>query len=289
MQIPPNILKVCILIIILISGFFVLQFFMLIHPFKIKTKVTPESLNLKYENVSFKTDDNILLKGWFIPSGSSNATIIICHGYPADKNNLLMTSEFILSHYNIFLFDFRYFGESDGWYTTGGYKEQKDIEAAVKYLRSRKDAGKIGALGFSLGASTILMSHPKEIEAIIADSPYANMELLLEQVYWIFPSFTKKPFIWMTRALGKLIMGVDIKDISPVDEMKKIKAPVLLIHGSKDRQIPAMHSRYIYDSSNKSNTDLWIIEGARHGWNYALNPDEYKDRVIEFFDKHLKE
>ncbi|MEA3514204.1 MAG: hypothetical protein U9R34_01905 [Nanoarchaeota archaeon] len=32
-----------------------------------------------------------------------------------------------------------------------------------------------------------------------------------------------------------------------------------------------------------------LIEGARHGWNYALNPAEYKGRVMKFFDKHLKE
>jgi len=289
MQIPLNALRAIIIITLFIIGFSILQFFMLIHPFKIKTRVTPEKLNLKYENVSFKTDDGIALKGWFIPSSYSNSTIIICHGYPADKNNLLVTSAFLLSHYNIFLFDFRYFGESQGWYTTGGYKEQKDIEAAVKYLKSRKDVDKIGAMGFSLGASAILLSHPKEIEAVAADSAYASMEFLLERVYWIFPFFTKKPFIWITRTLGRIVMGIDIKRISPVDEIRKINVPVLLIHGSADRQIPAQHSRDLYENSNKNNTELWIIDGARHGWNYAVNPAEYKKRIREFFDKHLLE
>ncbi len=287
MQLSPHAIRAIIIIILFIIGFSILQFFMLIHPFKFKTRIKPDDLNLPYENVSFNTDDGIALKGWFIPSSYSNSTIIVCHGYPADKNNLLATSAFLLSHYNIFLFDFRYFGESKGWYTTGGYKEQKDIEAAVKYLKSRKEVDKIGAMGFSLGASTILLSHPKEIEAVVADSAYSSMELLLERVYWIFPSFTKKPFIWITRLLGRIIMGIDIEKIAPADEIMKIKAPVLLIHGSKDRQIPAAHSRLIYGNSNKNNTELWIIEGAGHGWNYAVNPAEYKRRVMEFFDKHL--
>lgn len=287
MYISPYISRMIIIVILILIVFTIFQFFMLVHPFKIKTMVHPRDQGIEYEDVSFKTEDGLMLKGWFMPSNRSNTTIIVCHGYPADKNNLLGFSQFLLKNYNVFLFDFRYFGESEGWYTTGGYKEQKDIEAAVSYLKSREDVSRIGAMGFSLGASTILLSHSPEIDAIVADSPYASMDLMMQRVYFIFPSFTKRPFIWITRLLGRIVMGIDINDISPLDEMKNINAPVLLIHGSKDRQISPKNSQYLYDNSHKNNTELWIIEGARHGWGYAMNQEEYEKRVIGFFDRHL--
>ena len=53
------------------------------------------------------------------------------------------------------LFDFRYFGESEGAYTTAGLLETRDVQAAVEYVKSRSDVNpeRIGAMGFSMSAS----------------------------------------------------------------------------------------------------------------------------------------
>jgi len=245
---------------------------------------TPESFNLKYEDITFETSDGLKLKGWFIP-GKSNKTIIVMHGYPTNKADVLPFSMFLLKKFNVFLFDFRSFGESQGKYTTAGYNEVKDLDAAVKYLDSRKDTKNIGALGFSLGGAVAIMSKNDNIKAIVVDSTYSNLNNMIESMYRNF-YFFKHPFVYLTRVYSKIFFGIDLKDVSPANSIKTINKPVFIIHAEKDSQIP-VNEAYILHNANK-NSKLWIVENADHGYTYALNKKEYEKRVFEFFDKNLK-
>ena len=277
------------IIIGIIIIFSVLTFIISVHPPKLDEKRTPADLGLDYEEVSFKTSDGLTLRGWFIPSNYSKATIIVGHGYPFSKSNILGLGKFLNKHYNLLLFDFRYFGESQGRYTTAGWKEQKDVLAAINYLKSRKDINKskIGAIGFSLSASTFIMTKTSDIKAIVADSPYASLDNMIERSYFIFPGPLKLPFVWITKLLAKITFGLNTKDISPEKDIKDIGIPVLLIHGDRDSQIPVENSKVLYEASDKNLTELWLVEGADHGYSYASNPDKYEKRVLEFFDEHL--
>ncbi|MDP3766117.1 MAG: hypothetical protein Q8R04_06410, partial [Nanoarchaeota archaeon] len=141
---PATALKYAILILQFIVGFIVLFSFLVflisIKPGKWPVYFTPESLNLKYENVTFEASDGLKLKGWLIQGNKGNDTIIVMHGYPTNKADVLPFSMFLLEKFNVFLFDFRGFGESGGKYTTAGYKEIKDFDAAVAYLKGRGDS-----------------------------------------------------------------------------------------------------------------------------------------------------
>ena len=271
-------------IIVILILFLFLTLYMSIKPGKWPIHFTPESFNLKYENVTFKTSDGLKLKGWFIPSNKSNDTIIVMHGYPTNKADVLPFSMFLLKKFNVFLFDFRSFGESEGSYTTAGYKEVNDLDAAVSYLKSRKDTDNIGALGFSLGASVAIMNKNSNIKAVVADSAYSNLNNMIEVMYKNF-YFLKYPFIYLTRFSGKIFLKVDPKDVSPANAIKNINKPVLIIHGKKDSQIP-VNEAYILHNANKK-TELWITD-VGHGESYALNKEEYEKRVLEFFEKNLK-
>ncbi|MEO8402510.1 MAG: hypothetical protein ABI597_12085 [Gammaproteobacteria bacterium] len=70
-------------------------FYLDVRPFKYTSTVKPSDLGVAYENISFRTQDNILIDGWFIPNSSQNAkTIILLHGYPADKGPIMGTIMF---------------------------------------------------------------------------------------------------------------------------------------------------------------------------------------------------
>ena len=283
--IPKNIILILLLIVGFIILFSLLTFLMSIKPGKWPIEFTPEDFNLKYEDVTFETSDGLKLKGWFLPGNKSSNTIIVMHGYPTNKADVLPFSMFLLKEFNVLLFDFRSFGESEGSYTTAGYKEVKDLDAAVEYLKSRKDAKNIGALGFSLGGSVAIMNKNNDIKAIVADSAYSNLNNMIEAMYRNF-SFLKYPFVQLTRLYSKIFFGVDPKDVSAENAIKNINKPVLIIHGKKDSQIP-VNEAYILHNSNKK-AELWIVENADHGETYALNKEEYEKRVLEFFGKHLR-
>ena len=283
--ISKNIIIIFLIIIAFVILFSFLTFLMSIKPGKWPIEFTPESFKLKYESVSFESSDGLKLKGWFLPSDKSNNTIIVMHGYPTNKANVLPFSMFLLKKFNVFLFDFRSFGESQGSYTTAGYKEVNDLDAAVKYLESRKDVKNIGALGFSLGGSVAIMNKNNDVKALVADSAYSNLNNMIEAMYKPF-LFLKYPFVQLTRVYSKIFLNVDPKHVSPKNAIKNIDKPVLIIHGKKDSQIP-VNEAHILHNANK-NTKLWIVENADHGETYALNKEEYEKRVLEFFDNNLK-
>ena len=55
--------------------------------------LTPEDLNMPYEEVQFFTEDGVSLTGWFIPQSSggrpSRRVVVCCHPYNSNKSNLL--------------------------------------------------------------------------------------------------------------------------------------------------------------------------------------------------------
>ncbi len=278
-----------ITIILIILGFIVfislIGFLLYIRPPRMHTDVMPSDFNLKYENISFKTKDRLTLRGWFIPSEHSNATIIVGHGFPFDKNNVLPVTKFLNKHYNLLYYDFRYFGESEGAYTTISYKEQQDLLEAIDYLKKKKNVNSIGLYGFSMSAATFLLIDSKDIKAIVADSSYSSLYDVTKVAYRIFPGFLKYPFVWTTLFFAKLFLGINALEVSPKENVKSLNMPILLIHGTEDEEIPVEHSKILH--KNAPNSELWLIEGAGHGMSYSKNPKEYEKRVMDFFDEHL--
>lgn len=257
-------------------------FYISIHPPRMETPVTPDDLGLKYENVSFTTSDSIAIAGWFVPSKtSSDRALIVCHGYPCDKNNVIESVSFLADDYNLLLIDFRFFGESGGRFTSLGHHEQKDIRAAVKWLKD-KGFSKIGAWGFSLGASTLLLTESPDIKAIIADSGFADIHALISMLYGYIPSSLRKPFVWLTELHTALFLRIHVSDLAPVQKIPSYKTPIFLIHGDRDSQIPVSHAYRLYEASNQESTRLWIVPGADHGQAQALYPVQYQKRVKEF-------
>ncbi len=270
--------------IILVSA---LQFLLAIRPLSIHSNIGPSYFKLLHEAVTFVTNDGLKLKGWFIPGRGAKATVIVTHGYPADKGDLLPLAIFLHPQYNILLFDFRYFGESEGAITTVGYREQEDVRAAIRYLKHRGEK-RIGGLGFSLGAAVLLMIQDPDLQAVVADSSFADVDRMLEVVYRFLPGATKDPFVWTTRLYSRLFLDIDPRDISPLRAIRERTRPVLIIHGALDDQIPVEHARLLYEAAPRGLAELWIVPDADHGQTYARMPMAYQEKVLSFFDRHLK-
>jgi len=279
-------LKIFLVGFLIIILFSFLNFYVSIKPPKFRTNITPTTYDLKYEEITINTKDGLKLKGWFIPNEKSNKAIIVTHGYPFDKNNILTGTYFLAKKYNLLLFDFRYFGESEGKYTSVGYHETEDFKAAIQYLKSRNFT-KIGAIGFSLGAAVILLTNSPDVKAIVSDSSYATIDKMIEKSYFIFPGILKIPFVWLTKLYSHIFLRISTKEVSPLKNIQNIKAPILFIHGEKDTQIPVENTELLYEASNKNKTELWIIPNADHGTALLYYPNEYEKKVIEFFEKNL--
>lgn len=274
--------------LLFVIGLSLYLFIVSIHPPRFRSGYSPDNFGLPHETVHFKTVDNLTLEGWLVIKNKSRPTIIVGHGYPFDKSNIIVAAHFLYPEFNLFIFDFRYFGGSQGRYTTVGFKEADDVIAAIQYLKSRKDLNpSFGGYGFSMGAVAIINAQSRDISAIVADSPYADLDVMVKRTFWIFPGPIKMPFVWMTRLYAKLFLGVWPSEVSPKDILYAYHPPLLLIHGEKDWDIPVENSDIIYAASKKSSTEYWRVPGVRHGAAFAEHQDEYQGRVKSFFRKHL--
>jgi len=259
-----------------------------IMPKRYVSATTPADFNMSYENVTIKTSDGIKLSAWFIPNKKTDSAVIICHGYPFDKGNVLEFASFLNRKYNVLMFDFRAMGKSGGLYTSGGYHERKDLIAAINYLKNERSIKRIGVFGFSLGGSVAIMTAglTEDIKAVVADSPTASLEFVVEEMYKQFSIF-KSPFVFMTKLIGKIFFGIDVSEVSAAKSAKNMKSALLLIHGDADRTVDIKESKMIYESAHEPK-ELWIVKGATHGQAYSVMGKKYEEKVLSFFDKYLR-
>jgi dipeptidyl aminopeptidase/acylaminoacyl peptidase len=76
---------------------------------------------------------------------------------------------------------------------------------------------------------------------------------------------------------------------SPVNVASKITAPVLLVHGNRDTQVPTEQSVKMQEALRKANRDvkLLLVPGAAHGFT-ASQMEQTWASVLEFFSTHLR-
>ncbi len=255
-------------------------FYISIRPPKIVSTVTPRELGLAYEDVTFKTKDGFKLSGWFILSKNARAkTIVLLHGYPADKGNILPALAFLNEKYNLFLFDLRYFGQSEGSYSTAGAKEVEDLAAAIDYLKSR-GIREVGVWGFSMGGAVALVSSPQvpEIKIVVSEASYARLDLMARELYRL--PLLDYPLAWLTELWARLFLGVDVRKVAPMDAVKNIQIPILIVHSENDEMIPFEHALLIREAlKNNPRAEFWFQENLLHG----QFDEVYKKKVGDFF------
>ena len=134
MSILKEFILVLIVAVIFIFGFSFYVCIKYIKPPRFVSEITPEKAHLTpFEKIDLTTEDNINIKGWFMPAHNKEGkAIIVCHGYPMDKGNVLDLASIFYKDYSVLLFDFRGMGESGGNYTTLGLNEVKDFNEVIK-------------------------------------------------------------------------------------------------------------------------------------------------------------
>ena len=125
--------------------------------------VPAANLGAAHENVSFRTSDGLELQGWYVPSKNGAAVI----AFPGRSGSQAHTRMLVRHGYGVLLFDRRGEGKSEGDSNLLGWGGDKDILAAVEFLKARPDVdpGKIGGLGLSVGGELMLQAAAEDRRA----------------------------------------------------------------------------------------------------------------------------
>ena len=157
-------------------------FWLAVRPPRVLIGATPRDHGLAGEDVRISTRDGLRLAAWFIPSSEgtgANGAIVLLHGYPAEKADLLPIAAALHPRFATLLVDLRYFGGSEGNVTTLGHREREDVQRAVDALGQRGFAH-IGVFGYSLGGAIALLAaaEDRRIGAVVAYAPFSDLRLL---------------------------------------------------------------------------------------------------------------
>ena len=265
----------------------------LLHP--VKTNLEPFSTNIvpEYKDVSFVSrDKDITLSGWFFERKGGRGTVILAHSHGKNRlefgeKTIDIIKRLIAENYGVLAFDMRNSGKSKGKTSTFGYLEKDDILGAVDYAKLH-GRGQIVLMGFSDGASASIMAaaETNDAAAVIADSPYADLDSYLTENLSLRTNLPAFPFNRTICYSLKLLAGIDTKASSPLKLISAVSPrPLLLIHGKDDTLIPPENSRELYTAYFKAsgkNPAICEFEAAGHLESYTKRPKEYMDRVIEF-------
>ena len=235
---------------------------------------TPNDANLRYEDVRIRTSDGLELQGWFVPgepetaSGlDSNVTWLWFHGNGGNIGHRV--GELALAHHrigdNIFIFDYRGYGESEGAASEKG--TYLDSRAVIGYLESRPDVDpdRIAYLGHSLGAAVAVelsLTHPPM--AMVLVSPFASVR---DMANLMLPF----PLVgWLVR-----------NHFDSISRIRKIDVPILVLHGDRDEIVPISQGRKLYEAANQPKR-FQTLEGAAHNDTYEVAGEQYWGAIESF-------
>jgi alpha-beta hydrolase superfamily lysophospholipase len=183
--------------------------------------VTPWELGVPYEEVSFRTKDDLLLGGWWLPSSQAKRTVIALHGHRGAKHHCVGIAAALWRRgSNVLLFDHRGRGSSEGKSISLGHFENFDASAAIGYALSRAPDVPLGLIGYSMGGAVALISASKDerVGAVVADSPFASERELVRRLL-------KKqigPLCSPVAALSERLLPYDPAEVEPLKEVTKI-------------------------------------------------------------------
>lgn len=165
---------------------------MFFHPDRVRYE-TPSALGLRYEPVVFRSSDGTALSGWFIPATGradprqAKGTVIHLHG---NAQNMSAHWRFVAwlpaQDYNVFVFDYRGYGESEGKAEARGVFE--DSKSAIAYVRSRADIdpARLLVFGQSLGGTNAIAAvgagERQGVRAVAIESTFYSYSSIASEV-----------------------------------------------------------------------------------------------------------
>jgi pimeloyl-ACP methyl ester carboxylesterase len=262
------------------------------------------------EEILFCTSDGLRLHGCYFRSAQGTRRGVVLFGLEFGSNCwgcLPYCEHMIANGYDVFTFEPRNSGESDHqpdyeplqWITT---YEVRDFQAAIAYLRGRPDADPngIGFFGISKGggAGLVAASRDPYVRAVVTDGIFATHTTMVPYMQKWVRIYSNRRLIrdmlpsWLYRIIGHHVLRViesrrrchfphvenAIRRLSP--------RPLFMIHGGGDTYIKPEMARSLFNIAREPK-EFWLIEGAKHNQAINVAGDDYRSRVLEFFQTHL--
>lgn len=210
--------------------------------------------------IRIETQDGESISAVYLKSENSRYTILYSHGNAEDLGQIAgHLKEFVNRGYSVLAYDYRGYGTSEG--KASEANTYKDIDAAFDYLV--KSVGvepeRIILLGRSVGGGpSVNLASKREVGGLILESSFIS-------VYGVVSGFSSG---WLDK-------------FDNINKIRRVKCPVLIMHGTNDRIIKFDHGQKLYKVANEPKMKLWV-EGAGHNNLSAIAGSRYWEAIDSF-------
>lgn len=243
------------------------------HPYKYPDGFwEPQSVGINVEDIYFSAADGVKLHAWFVPAQNPVATLMWFHGNAGNLSHRLDNIQALLPlNLNVFIFDYRGYGRSEGTPDEAGI--YLDSQAAYDVLVKTKNIvpEKLFLFGRSLGGVFAAKT--------AATNPAAG--LILESTFTSAQDMAKKMFPFLP--LGKAIRS----KLDAVGMVQNLKMPKLFLHGTKDEIVPYTLGRKLFDAASEPK-EFYDIKGAGHNDTYTVGGKSYFQALQGFILRVLE-
>ena len=217
------------------------------------------------EIIKIRSEDGVEISALYLSDPNSKFTILFSHGNAEDLGDIRDFLEMMqIKGYSVFAYDYRGYGTSSG--RPSEKNAYKDIDAAYEYLVKKLNvsADRIIAHGRSIGGAVAIdLASRRKLAGLIVESSFVSA------------------FRVVTR-----IRVTPFDKFNNIDKIKKVKCPVLMIHGKDDRIISLWHSEKLFEAVNKPKLKFWV-DGAGHNNLLSKAGIRYWGIIEEFTDMIL--
>lgn len=246
------------------------------------------------EEITMLSDDGLQLKASFLRQpNATKQTVILAHGYHHARMQMIPYAKiFYNMGYNVLMPDARSHGESQGNLIGFGWLDRRDyirwVQRAV--LLTHPDE-KIVLMGISMGAATVLAAAgesdiPSNVVAVIEDSSFNRLDKQFRhrlKEYYHLPS---QELGTIASALTKKEAGYSFKEANIQEQIKKIKVPIMFIHGEADRYVPIEMLDDLVEATRVPSY-VYLVDRADHVQALPTNPRRYQEEIATFLKKYV--
>ncbi len=228
----------------------------------------PEQIGLADEEISLRTEDNITLHAFFLPSPGASRALLFLHGNAGNASHRLPNAaQLVRLGIHVLLLDYRGYGLSEGTPTEEGV--YADARAGLSYLVETRGilAHRIVLFGRSLGAAVAIdLSQDRSLAGLILEST--------------FPSGANVA----RRALGPLGAWLARGRFESDRKIGQVRSPLLFFHGDRDEVIDIELGRRLFEIAPEPKA-FEVIPGAGHNNTTFIGGRPYFARIGRFLDE----
>ena len=224
------------------------------------------------------------LRAWYLAPETGKPTIVIAHGYQADRSHHAGEAAALRAlGFGTLQIDFAYVGGKKPY--GGGGAEADEVNAAVAYAKAQTNNGPVGLLGFSAGgtASILAAARGAPVIAVVADSsPIGFVRLATDRVKiprWIFGL---TPTLYPHFSHGGHLVDLASEVGPQAGKGRPYTVPTLIIQGTADTTVDPANGPAL---ATLTKGTLWSVQVAGHTAAYSMQPQEYSSRLNALFSR----